>query len=399
MVHSDVQSIEPASGVPREVATTPRAKKARIAWILFGLAVVVTLYPWKVSHRLPDFEVCRKTAARVLAAEPLYRESDGHWKFKYLPANGVIWAPVALLPREVSRAMWYAAMVALLVVLLRTSASLIPAPLYSRGLLIGATFVLLGKFFVHEIDLGNFNLLMAALVVYAAYCMTRGREALAGALVALAIVIKPYAVLFVPYVLARRRLASIASLLVVFGLALILPAAIYGWEGNAKLLSDWWMTVTSSTDRLLDDRNNVSALSVFTRSLGHGGPAPMLALATVVVLLATAALVFFMRGPIASPEGLEIGILLTMIPIISPQGWDYVFLIAAPGVMYLVNYQSKLPHVLRALVIAALLVVAFSIFDVVGRTAYTAVMKYSVIPICYVVQIAGMAALRARRVA
>jgi hypothetical protein len=266
-------------------------------------------------------------------------------------------------------------------------------------LLIGATFVLLGKFFVHEIDLGNFNLLMAALVVYAAYCMTRGREALAGALVALAIVIKPYAVLFVPYVLARRRLASIASLLVVFGLALILPAAIYGWEGNAKLLSDWWMTVTSSTDRLLDDRNNVSALSVFTRSLGHGGPAPMLALATVVVLLATAALVFFMRGPIASPEGLEIGILLTMIPIISPQGWDYVFLIAAPGVMYLVNYQSKLPHVLRALVIAALLVVAFSIFDVVGRTAYTAVMKYSVIPICYVVQIAGMAALRARRVA
>jgi hypothetical protein len=364
-----------------------------------GISLAVTAYAWKISRRLPDFEVCRKTAARVLAAEPLYRETDGHWKFKYLPANGVIWAPVALLPRPVARAMWYATMLALLVVLLRTSASLIPDPLYSRGWLIGATFVLLGKFFVHEIELGNFNILMATLVVYAAYCMTRGKEALAGVLITCAVVIKPYAVLFVPYLVARRRLASILSALAALAVALILPAAIYGWDGNVKLLEDWWRTVTTSTTPLLADRNNVSALSVFTRLLGPDSPAAMLAMATVAALLATAAVVFFMRGRMASPEGLEVGILLTMIPIISPQGWDYVFLISAPGVMYLVNYHTKLPPVIRALVIAALLVAGFSIFDVIGRTALTFVMTWSIITLCYVVQIGGMAALRVRRVA
>jgi Glycosyltransferase family 87 len=240
---------------------------------------------------------------------------------------------------------------------------------------------------------------MAALIVGAAWSMKRGNEAIAGALVGCAIVVKPYAILFAPYLGARRRFDSVLVLTVVLAAALILPAVVYGVDGNARLLADWWETVTRSTAPNLNNTNNVSALAVSSRALGPGGPAPLLAALAIGALLATAVLVFVRRGPISSPEGLEMALLLTMIPLIAPQGWDYVFLVATPGVMYLVNYREQLPRAVRLAVVAALLIVAFSIYDLIGHRAYTTFMAWSIIPLCYVVQIVGMAVLRVRRIA
>jgi hypothetical protein len=50
-------------------------------------------------------------------------------------------------------------------------------------------------------------------------------------------------------------------------------------------------------------------------------------------------------------------------------------------------------------VIAALLIVALSIFDLIGQSAYQQFMRLSMITICYLVIIGGLVALRARRVA
>ena len=77
--------------------------------------------------------------------------------------------------------------------------------------------------------------------------MRSGREVSAGALVALAIVIKPYAVLFLPWLVARRRLPSVVSACVGLAVVLALPAALYGWEGNAALHREWWRTVIETT--------------------------------------------------------------------------------------------------------------------------------------------------------
>jgi hypothetical protein len=67
--------------------------------------------------------------------------------------------------------------------------------------------------------------------------------------------------------------------------------------------------------------------------------------------------------------------------------------------MLLVNYSDRLPRYLKPAVIAALLIVAFSIFDVMGRPAYQRFMRLSIITMCYLVIIGGLAALRVRRVA
>ena len=81
----------------------------------------------------------------------------------------------------------------------------------------------------------------------------------------------------------------------------------------------------------------------------------------------------------------------------SPQGWDYVFLIATPAVMLIVDRPAGLlPRGLRLATIAAIAVVALSIYDLMGREAYAAFMASSVITLCFLVEIAALVALRFR---
>jgi hypothetical protein len=376
----------------------------RRRFIAIGLVVVVligivAIYLVKIEGRMPDYEVYRRAAGRALAAEPLYRESDRHYQFKYLPAFAVVSIPLALAPDRVVRACWFAGSILMLVLLLRKSVTVMPERLHSRAYLIGITFVLLGKFYAHELELGQVNIAMAALVVLALAEMQAGREFAAGLLIAAAVVLKPYAVLLVPWLVGRRRLPSLAGAFTGMAVALLLPAVVYGFDGNVHLLAEWWRTVTQTTAPNLADVNNVSAASVFARSLGPGPTAQALAAALMLALLAVAAAVFFSRRGVPAPEPLEAGLLLTMMPILSPQGWDYVFLLSTVATMLLVNYRARIPGVMKPIVTVALIVIAFTIFDVVGRTVYRTAMRFSVMTICYLLVIGGLASLRWRKVA
>ncbi len=371
----------------------------RNLWIAFALILISTIYIIRISEKMPDFAVYHRAGSRALAAAPLYRSDDGHFQFKYLPAFAVASIPVGALPEQAAKAAWFAGSVALLAVLLGLSLSIVPERRSRPAILVGATFVLLLKFYAHELELGQVNILMAVLVVAAARQMRVGSEAMAGLLIAGAIVVKPYSVLFLPYLLARRKVASIATASAGLMAALLVPAVVYGFEGNRALHSDWSTTVTTTTAPNLVDFNNVSAMSVFTRMLGPGRTAETLALLLVLAVLASAALVFARRRGLPFPEGLEVALLLTTMPIISPQGWDYVFLLATPAVMYLVNYADELPGHFRTAVTAALLIIAFSLFDLMGRAAYRVFMSWSIITWCFLIVIAGLVTLRFKRVA
>ena len=43
------------------------------------------------------------------------------------------------------------------------------------------------------------------------------------------------------------------------------------------------------------------------------------------------------RARVSSPSYLEFGLLMLLVPLISPQGWDYVLLLATPAVVCLVD--------------------------------------------------------------
>ncbi len=375
----------------------------RRLWIVLaaalGAAAVAVIFSAKASGKMPDFEVYWKAGVRARAAEPLYRVEDEHYVLKYLPAFAVLAIPAGMLPLQAAKAIWFALSSALIVALLALALELLPERRRPAWLLVTVTVVATAKFLGHELVLGQVNLLLGVVAVLAVVLLRSGREASAGLLIALAIVVKPYAVIFLPWLLVRRTMVSIVSATIALAVVLVLPVPLYGVGGNTALLREWWWTVSRSTAPNLLSPDNVSLAAMYAKWLGPGGMASALAAVTSVALLLTAAVVIARRRDQEFPEALEAALLLTLMPLISPQGWDYVFLVSAPAIMLLVNYEDRLPLPIRLATALAVAVIAFSIYDVMGRAAYAAFMSLSIISVCYLAVIAALATIRLRRIA
>ena len=164
---------------------------------MLAIVSLVAVFTTRVSRKMPDFEVYRTAGARALAAEPLYRADDGHFQFKYLPAFAVFAAPLAMVPAPAAKGAWFAMSAVLMLVLLGLSLRAMPEVHRPPAVLVVVTFLAMAKFYAHELVLGQVNLLFAVLVVLAIVWMRSGRDAAAPAsLLALAVVVKPYAVIF-----------------------------------------------------------------------------------------------------------------------------------------------------------------------------------------------------------
>jgi hypothetical protein len=372
-----------------------------LPWVGAALLIVVAVLAFtrRSQREMYDFEVYRVAGARAAAAEPLYRAEDGHWQFKYLPAFAFVAAPLAQLPPVASRAVWFFLSVALVVLLVNRSLVLLPDRRKSAAFLIWLTVLVMGKFYVREVGLGQSNLLLAVLVLAAVARWYRGRDAAAGALLAAATIVKPYAVLFLPYLVARRKWSGVAGYGAVILGALILPAARYGWSGNIEQLHGWWTIVTTSTAPNLAGQDNVSIAGMYAAWLGVGAAAGWLGVATGLVLAIACAWAVWKGARLASPDYLDASLLLFAIPLLSPQGWDYVLLVSTPAVMLLLDRNEEFHAAVRVLLFASLALAGLSLWDVLGREPYRALMMSRVITVGALLEVALVIHLRARRAA
>lgn len=375
------------------------ATRTRVLLVVLAVVSLVALFTTRVSRKMPDFQVYWTAAGRALAAEPLYRAEDGHYQFKYLPAFAVLAAPIAMAPLPAAKAAWFATSAVLMIALLGLSVRAMPGLRRPAPLLLVLTFAAMAKFYAHELVLGQVNLLFAVMVVLALVWLRHGREAAAGLLLALAVVVKPYAAIFAPWLATRKNRTAGLVMIAALVLLLVLPALRYGWQGNIQLLEDWWRTVTATTSPNVTNPDNVSLGAMYAKWLGAESPARLLSMVTAALLVALTAVVIAGRGLLADPEPLEASMLLVLIPLLSPQGWDYVLLIGTPAVMLLINDAAALPRGLRIAAIAAIAVTGLTIYDLVGRDAYAAFMQLSVVTVCAVIEIAALATLRFRRAA
>ena len=202
--------------------------------------------------------------------------------------------------------------------------------------------VLMAKFYAHELLLGQTNLLLGALLVAALVAVQRDRPLTAGGLAGAAVFVKPYALILVPWLLVTQGwpAAAVAAGIVLMGL--LLPAAVYGWNGNLDQLRGWLQTVSDSTTPNLLGSDNVSIAAMWAKWLGPGPLASGLASLTIVATLIMVIAVWRRRRSVSAPEYLECALLLVLVPLLSPQGWDYVLLLATPAVVCLVDRWGEL---------------------------------------------------------
>jgi hypothetical protein len=374
------------------------ARLRLLAFLALSLLAIV-LYTARIRHEMVDFLTWRQAAVRGVHAEPLYRLEDGHYQFKYFPAFALMMAPFGVLDEDTGKALWFVISMALLVFLLRSSIAALPERRLSYGILLGCVIVFMAKFYAHELLLGQVNLLLAGLLMASLLAGQTGRPLIAGSLVGVAVFVKPYALILVPWFLVTRRLVPAATAVGVVILGLLLPAAVYGWSGNVDLLRAWLHTVRDTTNPNLLGNDNVSIPAMWAKWLGPGSQATDLAWLTAVGTLALVVVAVWHRRSVSAPEYLECALLMLLIPLISPQGWDYVLLLATPAVVCLVDRWGELTRPWQFGLGLALALMGLTIFDVMGRELYGRFMALSVISVCALAVAAGLVHVRRRALA
>lgn len=374
------------------------SRRRALAALLLVL-VAAAAYSVRIRGGMADFTVFYRAGGRLAAGELLYQPADGHFMFKYLPASALLFVPLARLPLDVAEAVWFALSLLALAWSFVLVRRLVPRP-HVRYLLLASGLVL-AKYFLHELRLGQINIVVMTVLLLATRALagerTAGRDATAGVLAGIATALKPYAVVFLPYFLIKRNWVACAAGVGVLALAVLVPALFYGVHGNTDLLRAWVATLSQSTPTLLTNADNVSVPAFFAKWLGASTPA-FVASAIVLAALGLLMLMVILRGEGRRDDAtLEGALLLTLIPLASPLGWDYTLLASLLAVALVVNAFDQFPRPVRVALVVNLAVIALALFDLMGRRAYATFMAWSVTTVNFLIVVAALAWLRLRR--
>ena len=366
--------------------------------LLITLVVVLIAAAGYATARIKrdfwDFEVIHKAGSRVMAAEPLYRPNDGHYQYKYWPIFAMVMVPFATIPVEAGKVIWYTMTVALIVVFVNQCVRALPNRRLSVQLLTWSALLLTGKFLVKELVNGQVNVMLGVLVMLSLAAAERGQRVRAGVFVALAAFAKPYGLIFIPWLAFTQGLVAFAGAVGMLVVGWMAPALVYGWQGNLELLSEWYRTVVQTTPPNLIIAENISFATMWAKWIGVGSVAAALASATGLLCLCGAAWLWIGRRSVTRPGYLEIGYLLVLIPLISPQGWDYVLVAAMPAYVCLVDRFGDRPKVWQLATALGFFLTSFTIFDLVGRTVYFSLMSLSAVSVGALLMCASLLRLR-----
>src|SRR5262245_1081784 len=141
-----------------------------------------------------------------------------------------------------------------------------PFPAWGKAL----ALVLSLRPIIGDLTHANVNLFILFLVVASLYAFTRGREVLAGLVLALAVACKVTPALFLPYFLWKRAWRTLAGAAV--GLVLffwLVPGLFLGMERNAQFLANWVenMVLPYARGQVWTDHNNQSLPALAYRML------------------------------------------------------------------------------------------------------------------------------------
>jgi hypothetical protein len=307
--------------------TIDAERARRLAWLaiaiyIVGLGISATL------RKQGDFNVYYRTGHRVLHGLAIYPPDDSD-RFLYAPIFAIAFAPLAAMPRHLAQFVFFAINAFALVELVLGAGVI----LFGRERRLSAALIVLPVLFAfvfidNNIEHGQINLPTLALIVWAIIAAEESRNVSAGAMLATAILIKPFAVLAALYLLVRGRFA-VLGWTVVAGVALLAaPIVFFGphrWiEQNAAYLT----AMASMTNRYRTMITNQSAVSAVARLLSlqidaEASPIPTIAGMGLEIILVAAVLFWDSRGrePKTLRGRLALCGLFCLMPSFAPISW------------------------------------------------------------------------------
>ena len=352
-----------------------------------------------------DFEVNYRAGHRIWLGETLYRAEDGHYQFKYSPFSSMLYLPLSFLPLTLAKGIWYWLILLSYAFIFYLSKLLlgIEKKFYLYAFL---TFLILSKFMLREIQLGQINAVITLIIMIMVWLLVTENKSFlidkkgwAGISGGLATALKPYALIFFPYFLVKKQWKIFFyGTGLVMG-SLFIPSFFYGFKGNLKVLKEWALSLSKSSPHLLNVQDNISLIGLFLKWTGKEQLSFFFYLGLVTVL-ALFMLVVVRKGEKLNKSAiLDCSLLLIFIPLISPLGWEYNFLMSIPGLMLILFYFKYYPQPGKILLILNFIIITFSFYDLIGRKLYEKFMSLSIPTLNFLVIVGCLAYLRFKKIA
>ena len=329
----------------------------QLAWL--AIAVYLIALGAAATLRVQgDFAVYYLAGTRVLHSEPIYRlDESSH--FLYAPIIAIAFAPLAALPLHAAQFAGYlVSAVSLVALILGSGRMLFGRERQVTPALILVPVILCARFIDNNIEHGQINLPTLALAVWAIICAEEDRAIASGAMLAAAILIKPFAGLAALFLILEGKWRPILFS-IAFGLALMIaPMLLFGPRGALDQTIAYLQVVSSMTDRYTTMQTNQSATSAVARlmSIGARADAPAshaaLYIGTGIELaLVAAVIIWFLRTPDSERQGgllphrFQLAAFFCIMPSLVPISWKsyYVALLVPYALLTFVLWTERPP--------------------------------------------------------
>ena len=346
----------------RAQADAQRARRLlQLAWLAVG-AYLLGLGIAAVLRTQGDFNVYYRAGTRVLLGEAIYRlDESSH--FLYAPIFAIAFAPFAALPLRAAQFAFYLITAISIVAMIRGSARM----LFGREFqltpaIIVVPLILCVHLIDNNIEHGQINVPTIALTIWSIVFAEEDRPILSGAMLAAAVLIKPFAALAGLFLVLERKWPVILWSAICGAILLIAPLAMFGPRGALDSTISYVTVVRSMTDRYTLMLTNQSATSAVARvlslsksaaaSASHNG---LLIGSMIELMMVGAVVIWFMRNDGAEPrDGLrphrfQLAALFCIMPSLVPISWKsyYAALLVPYTLLTYVLWTNRAPELPR----------------------------------------------------
>jgi len=356
-----------------------------LLFILFAVLEAINKRFW-----LHDFQVYYDAATNFFSGKTVYGITFGLGSgyYKYSPFALFIFYPLTWVSYDVAKVIYFIILSLLIVITVIKSDRLVKEKLFGqldtkpRLLILLIITIAFLQHIYYELHLGNINILLLLLSLYALYLLLKKKEWATGLILALAILIKPHFLILLPWLFLRKRFIAISSCISGIAFGLWIPSLYIGFNANMQLLAQWKETMLRHNISPVDGQDTI--YSWFYRITGSSiaEASQNLYVLSVLVFVALLMFAFYIYNKRREPEiadnnGLEIKnsvfeylILIALIPNLTVTDSEH-FLFSVPLIAWVINYLfiRKPGYLLTVLVVMILFLYGGNLREAIGAPA------------------------------
>jgi len=388
-------------------------KNSLVGLFLIGMVFLLFLFAevWNGRFWLSDFEVYYKSAVRILQGQNLYRiGADGFYLFKYSPVSAIFFIPLAILPFGIAKVVYWLFCSFIMMACINLPLRLVnqdridvkPARINTLVLLSG---LILMVHFLRELHLGQVNFILLALYILTCRYLVARKPGTVGFLLAISLFIKPFGLIFIPYLLYKGKWKEMAFLVLYTMILAIIPLFFYrSLDLTANQYVAWFheLFVELGNKQEFTIPANQTIFSVIARyaCLGSLLKTSLLFIVfqlMILVMIAVLVIILIHKGKeITRREILEMTFLMGLIPLLAFSG-ENSFCLFLPVVVLILYSFRELSVPMKILAIVGFIFLGGNIHDLWGAGVSSWIDKASLISIGAMILCFILALLRFRK--